>query len=57
MMDLLQIGMKYSSGNLDQFIEGVPRMIELLSSEFNAQLVKEKIVDGIWIQIVERLYA
>ena len=32
-------------------------MIELLRSEFNAQLVKEKIVDDLWIQIVERLYA
>ena len=32
-------------------------MIEILRSEFNAQLVKEKIVDELWVQIVERLYA
>ena len=49
--------MKYSGGSLAQFLEGVPRMIELLRSEFNAQLVKEKIVDELWIQVVERLYA
>ena len=57
MIDLIQIGTKYSNGNLDSFIGNVPRMIELLKSEFNAQLVREKIVDDLWVQIVERLYA
>ena len=49
MIDLIQIGTKYSNGNLDNFIANVPRMIELLKSEFNAQLVREKIVDDLWV--------
>lgn len=57
LIDLLQIGTKYSNGNLDQFISELPRMLELLKSEFNTQLVSEKIVDDLWIQVVERLYA
>ena len=57
MIDLLQIGIKYNQGSLDQFLGAIPRMTDLLRSEFNTELVKEKIVDELWLQIVERLYA
>ena len=57
MIDLLQIGIKYNQGSLDQLLGAVPRMTDLLRSEFNMSLVKEKIVDELWLQIVERLYA
>ena len=57
LIDLVQIGMKYSGGSLSQFVAGVPRMTELLRSEFNAQLVKEGVISELWVQIVERLYA
>ena len=57
MIDLVQIGTKYSNGNLHNFVANVPRMIELLKSEFNAQLLRENTVEDLWIQIVERLYA
>jgi len=57
MIDLLQIGIKYNQGSLDQLLGAIPRMTDLLRSEFNTELVKEKIVDELWLQIVERLYA
>ena len=46
---MVQIGTKYNNGNLDQFVGNVPRMIELLKSEFNGQLVSEGIVDDLWV--------
>ena len=49
LIDLVQIGTKYNNGNLDQFVSNVPRMIELLKSEFNGQLVSEGIVDDLWV--------
>ena len=49
LIDLVQIGTKYNNGNLDQFVGNVPRMIELLKSEFNGQLVSEGIVDDLWV--------
>ena len=57
MIDLVQIGTKYSNGNLHHFVANVPRMIELLKSELNGQMIRENMVDDLWIQIVERLYA
>ena len=49
MIDLVQIGTKYSNGNLHSFVANVPRMIELLKSEFNQQLLAEKTVEDLWI--------
>ena len=45
----MKIGTKYSNGNLDIFIGDLPRMIELLKSEFNGQLIKENLVDDLWL--------